>query len=137
MEGQSRRSASQGALSVDLQVPPTPSMLSEARRVLCELPLPDPVLEDAQLLVSELVSNSIRHAGLAPDDRIQVKAAVARGRLRVDVLNPSRAGEPRLAGGIRPTPGAESGWGLYLVESLATNWGYGKGRYWFELDLRT
>src|SRR5207247_1081423 len=101
-----------------------------------ELPLPAPELADAQLMVSEMVSNSIRHGGLNPDDRIRVKAMVSGDKLRVEVLNPIRTGMPRIAGGIRPAPGAESGWGLYLVESLATMWGHGAGRYWFELDLR-
>jgi anti-sigma regulatory factor (Ser/Thr protein kinase) len=121
---------------VEILVPAAPSVLPETRQALSELPLPAAVLADAQLMVSEMVSNSIRHAGLNPDDQIRVKAMVSGGKLRVEVLNPIRTGRPRIAGGIRPAPGAESGWGLYLVESLATMWGHGAGRYWFELELR-
>jgi anti-sigma regulatory factor (Ser/Thr protein kinase) len=93
------------------------------------------VLEQAQVLMSELVANSIRHAGLGPDDRIRVRAEIGHGRLRVDVFDDGRARNPSLAGAIRPTPGAASGWGLYLVETLATQWGHGAGRHWFELDI--
>jgi anti-sigma regulatory factor (Ser/Thr protein kinase) len=132
---QSQRSASQAASRVEILVPATPSVLPETRQALSELPLPAAVLADAPLMVGEMVSNSIRHAGLRADDRIRVNAVVSSGKLRVEVLNPYRTGQHRIAGGIRPAPGAESGWGLYLVESLATRWGHGTGRYWFELNL--
>jgi len=42
-----------------------------------------------------------------------------------------------IAGSIRPAPGAESGWGLFIVNRLATRWGAihdGAPGYWFELD---
>src|SRR5215218_2607284 len=45
-----------------------------ARRALGQLRLPLPLAFDAQLLVSELVSNSVRHAGLGRNDRIRVTA---------------------------------------------------------------
>lgn len=135
MEVQSRRSESGGTLDLDLEMPAQPSMLSDVRGAMGELPLPAPVLDDARLLVSELVANSIKHAGLSPDDPIRVKAEVAHGRLRVDVLDGGQPGSAPLAGGIRPTPGADSGWGLYLVETVAARWGHGPGRYWFELEV--
>jgi anti-sigma regulatory factor (Ser/Thr protein kinase) len=135
MEVQDRRSDSGGTLDLDLEMPAQPSMLADMRCALGELRLPAPVLDDARLLVSELVANSIKHAGLGPDDRIHVKAEIDHGRLRVDVLDGGRAGDSPLAGGIRPTPGAESGWGLYLVETVAARWGRGPGRYWFELEV--
>jgi len=110
-------------------------MVSKVRRALGELPMPTPLLEDATLLVSELVTNSIRHAGLHPSDPIWVKAEWTGTRLRVDVIDRGDLPSPRsVAGAIRPTPGAQSGWGLYLVERLATRWGRGPGRYWFELE---
>jgi anti-sigma regulatory factor (Ser/Thr protein kinase) len=96
--------------------------------------LPLPLAFDAQLLVSELVSNSVRHAGLGRDDLIRVTADWSGERLRVHVRD---RGRPRRAslvvGSIRPAPGAESGWGLYLVDRLASRWGTSAGGYWFEL----
>ena len=62
-------------------------------------------------------------------------AEVSNGRLRVDVVDGGRGGTPVLGDGIRPRPSAESGWGLYLVETLSSRWGYGAGRYWFELEI--
>jgi anti-sigma regulatory factor (Ser/Thr protein kinase) len=106
----------------------------EARRALGRLRLPLPLAFDAQLLVSELVSNSVRHAGLGPDDLIRVTADWSGGRLRVHVRDgggPTRASP--VSGSIRPAPGGESGWGLYFVDRLASRWGTTASGYWFEL----
>jgi anti-sigma regulatory factor (Ser/Thr protein kinase) len=105
-----------------------------ARRALGQLRLPLPLAFDAQLLVSELVSNSVRHAGLGRDDRIRVTADWSGDRLLVHVRDGARPTRASLvAGSIRPAPGAESGWGLYLVDRLASRWGTTTSGYWFEL----
>jgi anti-sigma regulatory factor (Ser/Thr protein kinase) len=136
VEDQSQHSESGGTLRLELRLPATPKVLSHVRRAFGELALPPPLLDDARLLVVELVTNSIRHAGLRPDDRIRVLAEVSGRRLRVDVFDRTQATSPQtLAGAIRPAPGAQSGWGLYMVDRLATRWGRGRGRYWFELEL--
>ena len=116
-------------------MPAVSGALTDVRSALAGLPVPASALEDARLLVSELVANSMRHARLSPNDTIRVAVEVENGRLRVDVIDGGRAGAAPVAGGIRPSPGAESGWGLYLVETLATRWGHGVGRYWFELEI--
>jgi anti-sigma regulatory factor (Ser/Thr protein kinase) len=116
-------------------MPAVSDALTDVRSAFADLPVPASVLDDARLLVSELVANSMRHARLGPNDTIRVEAEVENGRLRVDVIDGGRGGAPPVAGGIRPSPGAESGWGLYLVETLATRWGHGAGRYWFELEV--
>jgi anti-sigma regulatory factor (Ser/Thr protein kinase) len=135
MQVQSRRSETGAGHRLDLEVPATPGMLSSVRAALSELPLPARALVDARLLVSELVANSIRHARLGPNDTIRVTAEVEHGRLRVEVVDGGRGGTPILAGGIRPRPGAESGWGLYLVEIISSRWGHDADRYWFELEI--
>jgi anti-sigma regulatory factor (Ser/Thr protein kinase) len=136
MEARSRHRNAGHVPYLDLQVPAMPRMVAEVRRAVRKLPLPAPMLEDALLLVSELVTNSIRHAGLNPDDPIRVCAGMSGGRLRVDVIDGSRVSPRiRIAGAIRPAPGAESGWGLYFVNHLAARWGHGPGRYWFELEF--
>src|SRR5438067_2538562 len=121
---------------MDLEVAAMPRMVSEVRRAFEDFPLPAPVLGDAQLLVTELVTNSIRHAGLRPDEVIRVVAELSTSRLRVDVFDRvSPAGPSVVAGAIRPAPGAESGWGLFLLDNVAARWGRGPGRFWFELEL--
>lgn len=107
------------------------------RRAFADLGLPPALLYDARLLVSELVANSIKHAGLGPDGEIRVTARWSGGRLRVEVYDrdPSDAAAP-LRGSIRTLPSSESGWGLFLVDRLSTRWGATPGRYWFELEPR-
>jgi anti-sigma regulatory factor (Ser/Thr protein kinase) len=136
VEADMQRSASEGTACLDLRVSAVPKRVSEVRRAFGELPLPTPQLADARLLATELVTNCIRHAGLRPDDLIHVRVQLSGRRLRVDVIQGDRGGRPQpVAGAIRPAPGAESGWGLYLVERISTRWGHGRGRYWFELEL--
>jgi anti-sigma regulatory factor (Ser/Thr protein kinase) len=101
--------------------------------------LPDQVARDGTLLTTELVTNSIRHAGLGPDDYIDVAAAWSGTVLRVIVRDSGSADLPSeiVAGPIRPLPGGQSGWGLYLVDKLATRWGTnleGSAGFWFELE---
>ena len=99
--------------------------------------MPPDVRDGAQLLVTELVSNSIRHAALRADQRIRIWAAWSGRRLKVVVRDRDEGQPARVAGSIRPDPGAESGWGLFIVNQLASRWGAihdGGAGYWFELD---
>ena len=129
--------APSGPGGFELWVPPVPEGASRVRRALTDLQLPEALLEDARLLATELIVNSIRHAGLREDERVRVRAEWSGSRLRVDVWDrPGSTAHPRVAGSIRPPAGAESGWGLYLVDRLASRWGSTPGRYWFELELR-
>jgi anti-sigma regulatory factor (Ser/Thr protein kinase) len=137
MQVQSRRTVSGARQCLDLEMPAVSAVVTDVRSALADLPVPASALDDARLLVSELVANSMRHARLGPNDTIRVTAEVENGRLRVDVIDGGRGGGWPVAGGIRPRPGAESGWGLYLVETLATRWGHGAGRYWFELEIES
>lgn len=128
---------SDGAGALHLAVPAKPSSLGVVRRAMEGLGLSDVMLRDAVLLTTELVTNSVRHASLAPDDVIEVDIVRSGPALRVRVRDggtwvPSARGA---TGAIRPSPGAKSGWGLYLVDKLAARWGTnGGGGVWFELD---
>jgi len=87
------------------------------------------------VLVSELVGNSVKHAGLSVDDHVHVTAEWSGERLRVTVHDRVRPSmPPPVAAAIRPPPGANSGWGLFIVDRLASRWGTDESGYWFELD---
>ena len=129
-----QQTAPEAPRRLDLRLRATRTAPLRARRALSQLRLPLPLAFDAQLLVSELVSNSIRHAGLGRDALIQVTADWSGDRLMVHVRDGGRLRRaPPVAGSIRPAPGAESGWGLYFVDRLASRWGTTAGGYWFEL----
>ena len=120
---------------LDVHIPATREAARKARRALSKLALPLPLAIDAQVAISELVSNSVRHAGLSPSDLIRITADWSGARLRVHVRDTRRGARPTVfAGSIRPAPGAESGWGLYLVDRVASRWGTSADGYWFELQ---
>src|ERR671930_2039605 len=113
--------------------PGDPPRLRPGPPRLRQLGLPRSLAHDA-LLVSELVTNSVRHAGLGPDQLIRITADWSGTRLRVHVRDRPRGEQPPwVPESIRPPPGAESGWGLYLVDRLARHWGTSADGYWFEL----
>jgi DNA-binding NarL/FixJ family response regulator len=92
-----------------------------------------PLLDDLQLLVSELVTNAVVHAG----SEAQVAVRLLPDALRVEVVD---RGGPSL-GATVPGPervDAESGRGLFLVDRLARAWGVepidGGKSVWFEVD---
>jgi anti-sigma regulatory factor (Ser/Thr protein kinase) len=113
-----------------------PDSPAEARRALGEVSdhLSPRRLEDAQLLVSELVTNAIRHAGLDDDAVIRLVVVTGDRALRIEVCDPGQGFEVTEP---EPDPGRPSGWGLYLVRELSDRWGVERNavtRVWFELD---
>jgi len=94
-------------------------------------------LDDIALLVSELVTNSVRHGGAGEDDRLELAALREGERLRVEVTDWG-PGFTRDARPRRPTDEV-GGWGLVLVERLADHWGverHGDATVvWFELSM--
>jgi anti-sigma regulatory factor (Ser/Thr protein kinase) len=97
--------------------------------------LPTEDIETARLLMSELVTNSVRHGPKTAGATVGVFVGVGRDRLRAEVSDGSTEGaRPR-------SPSEEGGYGLALVAALATRWGAGRENganvTWFELDLRS
>lgn len=90
----------------------------------------------AILLGSELVTNSVRHSGSAvPGGLVTVTVEAGEDSVRVEVTDRSGDTVPVLLPAVDNE--AEGGRGLWMVEALATRWGYerggGKAKTWFEL----
>ena len=111
---------------------------AEARAALTALDgqLDADALDDIRLLVSELVTNSVRHSGAANEDRVRLLVAGLADTVRVEVADGGQGFEPR----PRTKPRDEAGgWGLHLVDRIADRWGVSNGRgtsVWFEIDVR-
>lgn len=127
-------STSQHAESIRVQIAGDNEAAARARAELARLRtmLDDPVLENIRLLVTELVTNSVRHARAAT---IELMVLTSRTRVHVEVANPGGGFEPHPSG----PEDSETGWGLFLVDRLSDDWGVAQGsgtdyqRVWFEL----
>lgn len=118
--------------SVERRLPPTPSSVSTARDLVRELLAEagrEDLAETAVLLVSEVVTNAILHAGTPVD----VRAVLDVDGLRVDVADGSR----HLPSRRRYAATAGTGRGLMLLEQMVDDWGVTQRRdgktVWFHL----
>jgi anti-sigma regulatory factor (Ser/Thr protein kinase) len=89
----------------------------------------------AELIVSELVTNSVIHARMGPTNAIAIDVELADDRLRIAVMDD---GAECLPHRVDPDPSRPGGMGLLLVERLSAAWGVdrersGVTRVWCEL----
>jgi anti-sigma regulatory factor (Ser/Thr protein kinase) len=89
--------------------------------------------EQVKLLVSELVTNSVVHAGAGPDALLELRLAVSPAQVRAELIDPGPGFPPPAE---LPEPGPQGRFGLFLVDRLATRWGTESDptRVWFEID---
>jgi anti-sigma regulatory factor (Ser/Thr protein kinase) len=118
-----------------LRLRPGPQAAGEGRHALDRLEgaIDDEQLSELRLLVTELLTNSVRHGGSKP--WITLDVDIYANAVRVVVTD-------RGPGFERPTPprphrDRPGGWGLCLVDRLADRWGVHRGddtAVWFEVD---
>jgi anti-sigma regulatory factor (Ser/Thr protein kinase) len=121
---------------LDVVLEPDPRAAAHARRLITEVkgPWSNALADTAKLLVSELVSNAIRHGRGEIGLRVQF---THRGLLRVEVSDRN----PHAPHLVDPPPSADedSGRGMLIVHALAHSWGTRPGTessgktVWFEL----
>jgi anti-sigma regulatory factor (Ser/Thr protein kinase) len=90
--------------------------------------------DDVRLMVSELVANSVLHAGVGPGDSLALVLSVSDEQLRVEVREPDHGLRPSFPA---PPESSGSGSGLLIVERLADRWGITREAgtcVWFEID---
>ena len=101
-----------------------PDAAAEARRAIAALraDLDPPLMETLRLLVTELVTNSVRHTEC---DSLTLRVAIGKAAVLTEVADDGPASTPTR----RSTPSScrradpDSGWGLFLVQRLARDWG--------------
>jgi anti-sigma regulatory factor (Ser/Thr protein kinase) len=112
-----------------------PEAAAEARKAISTLRADlDPLLmETLRLLVTELVTNSVRHTD-APT--ITLRVAIGKAAVLTEVADDGPGFDPDC---VKNAGIDDCGWGLFLVQRLAHSWGVrdgdGRGpkRVWFEL----
>ncbi len=94
------------------------------------------VLSDAQLLISELVTNSIVHSGIGARDEVVVRIRLGSEALELEVRNKGVTGTIASNGG---DPERGRGFGLDLVGLLSADWGVrrdGDTTVWAEVSRK-
>jgi anti-sigma regulatory factor (Ser/Thr protein kinase) len=122
------------AANLSVELPRSPQAAFLARRALDDLDgtLDPAVLPDVRLLVSELITNSVKYGGEGPV-RLEVQASDR--SVRAEIIDQGVGFEPKVRDDDLDRVG---GWGLHLTEHLTSRWGTYEGstHVWFEIDLR-
>lgn len=116
---------------LSLRLRPEPAAAACVRRALAEGGLDADLDVNVSLLATELVTNSVRHAHHRGAD-LRVAAHLEPGFARVEVRDPGPGYDPEVRH-------AAAGYGLRLLDTLATRWGTkhnGGCTTWFEVDVR-
>ena len=92
---------------------------AEAREAVLGLPVLEHLRERLALVVSELVTNSVRHAGLAAGDPIDLHMISDDGRMRISVRDGGPGFDPQTVAGRE----GAGGFGLTIIAAVARDWG--------------
>lgn len=114
-----RRAAVLGSVTI----PGSPEQVSSARAFIARTVSLQPGIDSdaATLLTSELVTNAIQHTKSGePGGTVTVVVVGVPGGMLVEVVDNGSPGAPIVRGDLY----AAEGHGLYLVQQLASQWGY-------------
>jgi anti-sigma regulatory factor (Ser/Thr protein kinase) len=119
--------------TLELTLPSEPGSVAMARTKVCDAISPDLVdgdVDTLRLLVSEVVTNAVRHGGASRDVELH---ASWNSEVRVEVSDSGEGFTPEPRQAALDEPG---GFGLFLVGQLADRWGVeteGGTTVWFVL----
>lgn len=104
-----------------LSLPATPGSVAAGRRSVAAFDgLPACAVDTAQIIVSELLTNALEHAGLGPRDLVGLRLTRHGSRLRIDVDDHGRfsgASDDPLR-----SAACHGGRGLRIVSRLTVHW---------------
>ncbi|MFC6007311.1 ATP-binding protein [Angustibacter luteus] len=107
-----------------LRVPHAFASVPRTRRTVVEdlrgRDVPSAVVDEVEIVVTELLGNAVQHAAALPDGTVRVHWQVKGGVVELDVTDGGGSTTPRAQ---QPTVYATRGRGLRIVRSLAHEWG--------------
>jgi anti-sigma regulatory factor (Ser/Thr protein kinase) len=107
-----------------MTLPHVPSSATRARRALVDhlghSGIPDDTVDDAEIAISELVGNAVRHARPRADGSLIARWQIDVDNLRIDVVDGGSENAPELH---VSTDDESFGRGLAIVAALAREWG--------------
>lgn len=107
-----------------VRVPHSPASVPRTRkeivRDLLGRDVPRQVVDEAEMVVAELLGNAVRHAGPLPDGTVRVQWQVKGGVVELDVTDGGGRTTPKP---LHPSTYSTHGRGLRIVRSLAHEWG--------------
>ena len=98
--------------------------------------LDDDVIDRGALVVTEVVTNSVTHAGVTAAQPIDLNIQESPGCLRIEVTDEGTAGFDPVV--TLPYVGQSSGRGFWMIDQLTDRWGIDfmrTTRVWCEFDL--
>ncbi len=121
-------------MDMSLRLPADPNAPAAARKTITDAlgDVPARTLGVAQLIVSELVTNSVCHA--PGTSLIGLHVAASAEHIRIEVSDEGPGFDPEV---VR-SPNAPVGWGLHIIDRVADRWGVVRGpptHSWAEMDL--
>lgn len=123
-------------MMLHLLLPGRPESVRVARQAVEQLrgTMAEETIDKLQLLISEVVTNSIRHSRVWDADCIDVKVIELPDSVHVEVEDPGAGFAPEVRA---PVFGQTSGWGLFLVDRLSAGWGVSPQpptKVWFDVS---
>lgn len=123
----------QGKDVLEISLGSGPEAAASARQAISRLQadLDPPLIETLRLLVTELVTNSVRHTAA---DSLTLSVAIGKSSVLTEVADTGPGFDPQC---VKKAGEGDTGWGLFLVQRLANSWGVTHDgpskRVWFEL----
>jgi anti-sigma regulatory factor (Ser/Thr protein kinase) len=123
--------------TLELSLAPTVAAPARARAALTawlgQEPHDADLIEIALLLVSELVTNSVRHARISDDEPLRLNASLRATTLRLELWDNGTDGSVTR----RAVEREHGGFGLHLIARLCSTWGVERDAHgttvWLEL----
>ncbi len=131
---ESKRRGGDTSTCVQLVLPVRAQSVAVARAHVARLASVDAAaMESLLIVVSELVTNAVRHAGLTRGQTVTLRTECLPDRVRIEVVDHGPGFDMRRVEQIKPS--ADGGFGLRIVAHLSESWGAlpDSGTVWAEV----